>query len=253
MRNVVFTEAPELQVLYQDEYIVAINKPSGLLVHRSEIDKRETLFAVQLTRDLIGQRVYPIHRLDRPTSGVLIFALSSEVARSLSELFLANKIQKTYYAMVRGWGPELLELDYPLSRDFDKIADKHRNQYLEPQEAQTHMERIATAEMPYSCGRFETTRYSLMKLLPKTGRKHQLRRHLAHVRHPIIGDTKHGDGKQNKLAKEHLGLNRLALHAAELEFEHPVSHQLIKITAPLDETLCSVFERCDWPNLTGTK
>ena len=246
MRNVVFNEPPELEILYQDEHLVAINKPSGLLVHRSEIDKRETLFAVQLTRDLIGQRVFPIHRLDRPTSGVLVFALTSEVARSLSELFLSNEITKTYCAMVRGYGPEKLELDYPLTRDFDKIADKHRNQDLGPQDATTIMERLATVELPFSCGRFDTTRYSLMKLIPKTGRKHQLRRHLAHLRHPIIGDTKHGDGKQNRLAREHLGLDRLALHALSLEFTHPVTGEEVLINAPLDDTLTRVFNQCDW-------
>lgn len=248
MRNLIFTEPPQLNIVYQDEYMVAINKPSGLLVHRSEIDKRETLFAVQLTRDIIQQRVYPVHRLDRPTSGVLLFALSSAIARSLSDLFLANEIQKTYVAMVRGWGPELMDLDYPLTRDFDKIADKHRNQDLAPQEAQTLLERRAFAELPFSCGRFDSTRYSLMKLTPKTGRKHQLRRHLAHLRHPIIGDTKHGDGKQNKLAREHLGLTRLALHAQQLTFTHPVTKQAINIVAPLDEQLTAVFEQCGWPS-----
>ena len=157
----------------------------------------------------------------------------------LSEYFINGKIQKTYQAVVRGYGPESLDLDYPLTRELDKFADKNANKDLGPQEAQTVMKRLATYEMPFSCGRFDTSRYSLMELKPKTGRKHQLRRHLAHIRHPIIGDTKHGDGKQNKLAREHLGLTRLALHAAQLEFVHPTNNTPLVISAPIDETLAN--------------
>ena len=252
MRNQVFTEAPQLDVLYQDDDLVAINKPSGLLVHRSEIDKRETLFAVQLTRDQIGQRVFPVHRLDRPTSGVLLFALNSQVARTLSDYFINSEIQKTYQALVRGYGPEYLDLDYPLTRELDKFADKDANKDLGPQEAQTIMKCLRTYEMPFSCGRFDTTRYSLMELQPKTGRKHQIRRHLAHIRHPIIGDTKHGDGKQNKLAREQLGLNRLALHATKLEFVHPTNKKPMVITAPIDETLANPLALLNNSNIHTT-
>lgn len=241
MRKLVFDSAPELTILYKDEYLVAIDKPSGLLVHRSEIDKRETLFAMQLTRDLIGQHVYPVHRLDRPTSGVLLFALSSDIARKMSELFITGLVSKTYLAVVRGICPEQLEIDYALKEILDKKSDKKANKDKDPQSAQTSVRRLANIELPFPCGRYPQTRYSLVELMPHTGRKHQLRRHMAHIRHPIIGDTNHGDGKQNKAAKEHLGLDRLALVAKQLSFEHPISKETINITAEIDPSLQHLF------------
>ena len=208
MRNIIFEQAPDLQVLFQVEHIVIINKPSGLLVHRSEIDKHETLFALQLTRDLIGQRVYPVHRLDRPTSGVLMFALSSEVAAKLSLLFVEHTIRKEYLAMVRGHviGDQII--DYPLTRILDKVSDHGRQIINEPQQAITELQVLNRVELPFASGRYPQSRYSLVRLLPQTGRKHQLRRHMAHLRHPIIGDTNHGDGKQNKSARENLACHR---------------------------------------------
>lgn len=241
MRNPVFTEAPELEILFQDDYLVAINKPSGLLVHRSEIDKRETLFALQITRDQIGQRVYPIHRLDRPTSGVLLFALDSHTAKLMSEQFASGTVQKTYMAMVRGFTQQELLIDYPLKLILDKKSDKDKNKEQEAKEAVTQLTTIATIELPFASGRYQQSRFSLVKLQPKTGRKHQLRRHMAHIRHPIIGDTNHGDGKQNTAAREHLELNRLALTATELTFVHPYSNEPITIQAPLDTTLSRIF------------
>ena len=246
MRKVVFDCAPELKVLYQDEHLVAIDKPSGLLVHRSEIDKRETLFAIQLTRDQIGQRVYPIHRLDRPTSGVLLFALSSEVARLMSEQLQAGGVKKQYMAVVRGYTPEALEIDYELKEILDKKSDKLAKKDKPPQSAQTLLKRLATAELPFATGRYEKSRYSLVELTPVTGRKHQLRRHMAHIRHPIIGDTNHGDGKQNASARTHLNLDRLALVAKSLSFLHPVTQEQVCIQASLDEPIRQLFKLCGW-------
>ncbi|GAA0288854.1 tRNA pseudouridine(65) synthase TruC [Psychrosphaera haliotis] len=246
MRNIIFDQTPELSILYQDEFLVAINKPSGLLVHRSEIDKRETLFALQLTRDLVGQHVFPVHRLDRPTSGVLLFALSSEVAHEINQAFIEGSIEKTYLAVVRGHTPDSLEIDYALSYIHDKFADKDRDKDLPPQEAQTLLKTLAKVELPFPSGRYESSRYSLVELTPKTGRKHQLRRHMAHIRHPIIGDTNHGDGKQNKSARANLDLTRLALHAKSLSFNHPISKQNITITAPLDDALNHLINTCGW-------
>lgn len=243
MRKVVFTEAPELEVLYQDEHLVAINKPSGLLVHRSEIDKRETLFALQLTRDQIGQRVYPIHRLDRPTSGVLLFALSSEVAKQLSEQLINKEVDKRYLAVVRGYCQQEQKIDYALKEILDKFADKDAKKDKPAQDAISYLTPIGTSEMPFPSGRYPQSRYSLVELKPETGRKHQLRRHMAHVRHPIIGDTNHGDGKQNAAAKAHLALDRLALHAYSLNFVHPVNKQQLTISAPLDDELTQVLTK----------
>lgn len=246
MRKVVFEQAPELEILYQDEHIVAINKPSGLLVHRSEIDKRETLFALQLTRDQIGQKVFPIHRLDRPTSGVLLFALSSEVAKLLSEQLINHQIEKKYLAVVRGYCQQAQKIDYPLKEILDKFADKDVQKDKPAQEAISCLLPIAVAEMPFPSGRYPQSRYSLVELSPETGRKHQLRRHMSHIRHPIIGDTNHGDGKQNTAAREHLNLDRLALHAYSLSFTHPVTEKPLTIVANLDHALTQLFTKLDW-------
>lgn len=234
---------PSLEIVYQDEYIVAINKPSGLLVHRSWLDKGATQFAMQMLRDQLGQYVYPIHRLDRPTSGLLLFALSSEIAKIMSEQFAARQPQKTYYAVVRGWCGDG-ELDYPLKEELDKIADKHASQEASFKEAITQYQCLQQVELPYPVGRYQSARLSLMELMPKTGRKHQLRRHLAHLRHPIIGDTSHGDGKQNAFAKQTLGNQRLLLHAAKLVCCHPVSQETISLVAPLPEDFCQLLTRC---------
>ncbi|MFC3023069.1 tRNA pseudouridine(65) synthase TruC [Vibrio zhugei] len=237
----------ELEILYRDEAFIAVNKPSGMLVHRSWLDRHETEFVMQTLRDQIGQHVYPLHRLDRPTSGVLLFALSSEVAREVMPLFAGHEIQKTYHAIVRGWISEAGVLDYPLKEELDKIADKHAAQDKEPQEALTHYQPLAEVEVPFSTGRFATTRYGLVELKPMTGRKHQLRRHMAHLRHPIIGDTRHGEGRHNRLYREQYNAHRLMLHATHLSFCHPYTQQAMTITAGFDDTwthLCSTF---GWP------
>lgn len=228
-----------LEILYQDEHLVAVNKPSGLLVHKSPIDKRETEFALQLVRDQIGLYVYPIHRLDKPTSGVLLFALSSEMARLMSEMFKTHLIQKEYIAVVRGYTQEEALIDYELKVLLDKKADKDRSDNKEPQEAQTYYKRLSTVELPYAVGRYPMGRYSLVRLLPKTGRKHQLRRHMKHILHPIVGDTKYGRNEHNNLFREKLDTHRLLLHADKISFIHPLTNRTLVIEAGVDE----VFER----------
>lgn len=227
-----------LEIIYQDEYMVAINKPAGLLVHKSYLARKETHFAMTMLRDQIGQYVYPIHRLDRPTSGVLLFALSSDFARVLSELFSERGIKKGYLALVRGYLQGSDSLDYPLKEILDKIADKKANQNKAPQEAVTCWANVATCQYPEPIGQFAQARYSLVALRPMTGRKHQLRRHLAHLRHPIIGDTTHGDGKQNKYIKQHFNDMRLMLHATQLQFVHPITGEMVNLVAqpPADFT-----------------
>ena len=223
----------DLEILYHDAHLVAINKPSGLLVHRSLIDRYETRFAIQLTRDQIGQKVYPVHRLDKPTSGVLLFALDSDTARLLMEQFTAGLVQKTYLAVVRGHTAESGIIDYPLKEELDKIADADADQDKPAQEAVTHYRRLAMTELPYPVGRYATARYSLLELQPKTGRKHQLRRHLKHIFHPIVGDTSHGDGKHNALFREQFACHRLLLHAASLHLQHPHKLSDLRIDAAL--------------------
>ena len=233
------SEATLLEILYQDRYLVAINKPSGLLVHKSPIDKHETVFALQLVRDQIGQYVYPVHRLDKPTSGVLLFALDGETAKVMSELFRANEVHKTYLAVVRGYTEDKGSIVYPLKQMLDTKAQKEQGITKEAQEAQTDFECLATLELPYAVSRYPAARYSLITLLPKTGRKHQLRRHMKHIFHPIVGDTKHGRGEHNQLFREKFDCHRLLLHADSMTFKHPVSGEKLVIEAGMDE----VFEK----------
>lgn len=236
----------ELPILYQDEHMIAIDKPAGLLVHRSMIDKRETRFALQMLRDQIGQHVYPVHRLDRPTSGVLLFALSSDIARDLCESFAKEgEVHKTYYAMIRGFANDHDVIDYPLKEILDKTTDGKARQDKEPQSAITEYNTLATAELPYAVGRYQSVRYSLVKLQPQTGRKHQLRRHMAHIRHPILGDTTHGDGKQNAFFFEHFTLRRLMLMAQCLTLPHPITKDTITLQTGFDQQWLNVFDRLE--------
>jgi len=229
-----------LEVLYQDEYLVAINKPSGLLVHKSPIDKKETKFAMQMVRDQIGQYIYPVHRLDKPTSGVLVFALTKEVAQMLSVQFREHTIQKEYLAVVRGYTKSSELIDYDLKVILDKKADQDRSNNKEPQSAQTYYETLASVELPYPVSRYPVARYSLVKLLPKTGRKHQLRRHMKHILHPIVGDTKYGRNEHNRLFREKFDCHRLLLHASSLSFIHPIMKKDLVLNAKMDEVFLRV-------------
>lgn len=234
------------EIIYQDEHYVAMNKPSGLLVHRSMIDRHETQFALQMVRDHIGQRVYPLHRLDKPTSGVLLFALHQDMARMMMPVFSSRQISKRYIAVARGYTAEYALIDYPLKEQLDKISDADADQDKEAQDAVTEYTRLATIELPIAVGRYETARYSLLELLPQTGRKHQLRRHMKHVFHPIVGDTTHGDGKQNQLFRQQWNNHRLMLHARELSFVCPQTQAPISICAPYDEDWGQLFSRFNW-------
>ncbi|MFT6927604.1 MAG: tRNA pseudouridine65 synthase [Psychromonas sp.] len=232
--------SPDLEILYQDDFFVAVNKPSGLLVHRSWLDSHATEFALQKVRNQIGKYVFPVHRLDRPTSGVLLFALDKDSARNMMPQFAGQGIGKRYLAVVRGHLGDG-ELDYPLKEIIDKIADKKAQQDKPAQQAFTEYRCLAQTTLPIAVRPYDSSRYSLMEMTPKTGRKHQLRRHMAHLRHPIIGDTSHGDGKHNNMFRDNFANRRLLLHAAFLSFKHPESGQLTEINAPLDQTFNSLL------------
>jgi tRNA pseudouridine65 synthase len=247
--SAIIKEKPHLTILYQDQYLVAIDKPAGLFVHRSFMDKEETYFALQLVRDLVGQYVYPLHRLDRPTSGVLLFALSEEVARLMGKLFMERKITKTYYALTRGHLLETGTIKHPLTVKLDKIADKYATKDKKRQDAVTHYQSIITATVPIQLGRYNSVRYSLLKLTPETGRKHQIRRHLAHLRHPILGDINYGDNKQNPFFEQYFNFKRLMLFAQSLSFQHPINHQQLQINCDFDEQWQAVFEKLGWQHL----
>lgn len=241
------TVFPPLAILYQDSYLVAVDKPSGMLVHRSFLDKDETRFVLQSLRDQLGQHVYPVHRLDRPTSGVLVFALSAEIAKVLSQQIEAGFWQKGYLAVVRGYLQAAGILDYPLKEQLDSIADKYAKVDKAAQSAVTRYQPLHYVELPFAVSRYDTARYSLVALQPLTGRKHQLRRHLAHLRHPIVGDTSHGDGKHNALFREQFANARLLLCAFTLQLPHPVTGKTLTLQAGLGE-LGSLFSRFGWPS-----
>lgn len=244
MENVIIK--PVLDILYQDDDLVVVNKPAKMLVHRSWLDKHETVFVMTTLRDMLGIHVYPVHRLDRPTSGVLLFAKSSEAARILSVQFENHTVDKSYLAVVRGHLLGCGRVDYPLKVRLDKIADKFAKADKEPESAITDYENLAVAELPIvSTPRYATSRYSLMKLTPITGRKHQLRRHMTHLFHPIVGDTTHGDTAQNKAIERFCGVSRLLLHAHRLSFDD-VKGERITVTAPFDDEFGRVVELMGW-------
>lgn len=222
-------------ILYHDEYLIAIDKPSGWLVHRSWLDKHEKVVVMQTLRDQIGQHVFPVHRLDRPTSGVLLFALSSSIANLMSRQFSDRQPHKIYHAMVRGYINQGATIDYPLTEEYDKIADKLANKDKPAQTAISEYAPISCVELPIVVGKHPTARYSFIELTPHTGRKHQLRRHLKHIFHPIIGDSRHGDLHQNRAFSAYFGVQRLMLHSSQLQFIHPITQQSIIINAPLDQ------------------
>ncbi|MBS1198880.1 MAG: truC [Proteobacteria bacterium] len=233
-----------LPILYRDEYLIAIDKPSGLLVHRSDIDRHETRFAVQLLRDQIGQRVQPVHRLDRGTSGLLLFAFDSEIMRQLSQQFETNAVHKTYLAVVRGWPPEEGCIDHPLTVQADKYAGISGK---EAQAAVTRFRRLATIELPFAVEPYPVSRYALVALSPETGRRHQLRRHMKHIAHPIIGDATHGKGIHNRFFQQQFACSRLLLACVELRLKHPVSGEDLILRAPPGDDFAGILKRFDWP------
>ncbi|TRW50504.1 tRNA pseudouridine(65) synthase TruC [Aliidiomarina halalkaliphila] len=233
-----------IDICYEDDSLVAINKPAGLLVHRSALARGEKWFAMQLLRDHINQHVFPVHRLDRPTSGILLFAKSAEIARKMTTIFTDREARKIYHAVVRGFVSDHGRVDYPLKEELDKIADKMADQNKDAQEAVTDFLRIDQVELPYPVSkRHATSRYSLVQLSPKTGRKHQLRRHMAHLRHPIVGDTNHGDGRHNRFFREHFGIHRLLLAATSLSFPHPETGSMVYIDVPVPSDFYLPFQK----------
>ena len=220
-------------VIHRDDALLAVHKPAALLVHRSPIDRYETRFALQMARDCVGQRVHAVHRLDKATSGLLLFALDGDSARHLSRQFEQREVEKRYLALVRGWPPAQGCIDKPLRYKSDALADGPALRDAAPQPARTHFRRLATATLDQPLGRFPQQRYALLALQPETGRKHQIRRHLNHIGHPIIGDVNHGDRHHNHLFHAWRGYHRLYLAAVGLRITHPQSNETLELRAPL--------------------
>lgn len=241
-----------LEILHQDDHLVAIHKPAGLLVHRSMIDRHEHRFAVQMLRDQLGRRVYPAHRLDKGTSGVLLFCLDQHAAAALGRAFESGEVAKRYLAIVRGHPPEAGLIDHPLIRQVDAYAADARFRPDQPptstQTAQTRFQRLATVELPYAVDRYPSSRYALVALMPITGRQHQLRRHMKHLAHPIIGDATYGKGRHNRFFATHYGSQRMLLACVAMRFRHPVTNAQMEIIAPPSPDFTDVATALGWRN-----
>lgn len=235
-----------LPVIYQDDRMVAINKPSGLLVHRSALDRHETRFAVQLLRDQLGRRVYPAHRLDKGTSGILVFALDSETAAKLGAAFASRAVLKRYLAIVRGHPQAHGEIDHPLTRRHDATEHIADNASTEPQSALTRFRRLAITELPVRVDRYPTSRYALLELEPETGRRHQLRRHLKHLSHPIIGDATFGKGRHNRMFCERFGISRLLLACVQMRLQHPWDAEVLDLRCTPSDDFMRVVDALGW-------
>lgn len=224
-----------LDILFRDDDLIAINKPHGLLVHRSSIAADAEEFALQLLRDQVGVKVNPVHRLDRKTGGVLLFAFNKDTEIAMQQQFMDNQVKKRYLAIVRGHTPDTEDIDYPLRKENGTL-----------QEAFTHYRTLQRAELDVPMGAHPTSRYSLIEAAPETGRMHQIRKHMAHVFHPIIGDRTHGCNKQNKLFTERWEMSTMLLHASSLTFKHPVSGAEVNIEAPLHDEFKRVMVLMNW-------
>lgn len=224
-----------LDILFRDDHLIAINKPHGLLVHRSSIAADAEAFALQLLRDQTGLKVNPAHRLDRKTGGVLLFALNKEVEIAMQQQFMENRVKKKYLAIVRGHTPGTENIDYPLRKENGTL-----------QEAFTGYVTLKRAELDVPFGAHPTSRYSLIEASPQTGRMHQIRKHMSHVFHPIIGDRTHGCNKQNKLFKDRWDMTTMLLHASQLNFTHPVTGNDVHIESPLQPEFVRVMDIMNW-------
>ena len=237
------TSAEPLTILWQDEDMVAVHKPAGWLVHRTGLDAHETRFVMQTLRDQLGRHVYPVHRLDKGTSGVLLMALHAEAARALCAVFEQHQVHKRYIAMVRGWPAAAQTVDHALRPD-DAPPD------APAQPAQTAFRRLATLQLDVPVDRYPSTRVALVEALPLTGRRHQIRRHLKHIAHPIIGDATHGKGAHNRWWAQQLGQQRLWLHAASLQFVQPMSGQRLNLVSPIPADVADTSAlNQDWARL----
>lgn len=221
----------ELSIFYQDENIVIIYKPPGFFVHRSTYDNTSLQIILPLLRDQIGQKVFPVHRLDRKTSGALLFALNPDAQRRFNQYFAEKRIKKEYLAIVRGYTADEFAVDYPLTTERG-----------ENQQARTVFKTISRVEIPIpSSDRYSSSRYSLLKVFPETGRQHQIRRHLAHVRNPVIGDRPYGCSKQNRFFLSQWQTSRMFLHAWKLQLPGFMNDATSCIEVPPDHDFLTML------------
>lgn len=232
-----------MEILLRDEAIAVINKPAGLMVHDSALARGETEFAADRLRDQFGGRIHLVHRLDRATSGCLLIAFDRESASVLGKQVMARSMQKRYLAVCRGWPEIEFQVDHALDGGPGKPEKKP---------ATTRFRRLATGELAVPAAGFDTSRYALIECEPETGRFRQIRRHLKHLSHHLIGDTSHGDGRRNRAFRA-LGVHRMLLHASSLEFNHPRSEALLRVDAPLDAEFARALSLFGWQPPLSTR
>ena len=214
-----------LRVLHADTHLAVVDKPAGLMVHDSALARGETDFAADRLREQFGRPVFLVHRLDRATSGCLLLAFDRDTASTLGRAVMAGALHKDYLAVCRGWPEAAFEIDHPLDGGPGKPAKKP---------AVTRFVRLATTELEIPSAGFATSRYALLRATPLTGRFRQIRRHLKHAFHHLVGDSSHGDGRHNR-AFRMLGIHRMLLHAERLGFVHPASGAWLQVQAPVDD------------------
>lgn len=240
-----------LEILYEDSHFIAVNKPAKLLVHRSEIDRHETRFAVQELRNQIGRYVWPVHRLDKGTSGVLLFAFDPETVAKMGLIFNTDQVRKAYCAAVRGWMNEAIVLDHAIVPPTDPYIKQRKVPEALP--AQTVFTPLANAEIAVRSGAFATSRYALVQAEPLTGRRHQIRKHLKHLSHPILGDSTYGKGEHNRLMRSLFSVDRMLLHAWLLEFVSPFDQKKIRIEAGIDDDWKRALQAFGWESVWQEK
>lgn len=224
-------------ILHLDDHVVVVDKPAGMPVHRSRMVGDGDVYLIDRVRELVPGPLHLIHRLDRGTSGAVLIGRNAEVAGVLGRQFMARDVDKRYLAVCRGWPDEEGEIDYPLPGVRENSERKH---------ALTRWRRLHTVEVPIAINRYPQQRYALVEASPETGRYRQIRRHFAHLRHPLIGDTSHGRTEHNRLYKQYFGVHRLLLHAWRLGFTHPNDGARIEIEAPLDAEYAGLLARFGW-------
>jgi len=207
------------------------------MVHDSALARGETDFAADRLRDQFGKQIFLVHRLDRATSGCLLLAFDRETASALGKLLMSHAVDKDYLAVCRGWPEESFVVDHPLDGGPGKPLKKP---------AITRFERLATTELAMPSSGFPTSRYALLRAHPETGRFRQIRRHLKHMFHHLIGDSSHGDGRHNRNFRM-LGIHRMLLHAQRLAFVHPQGGAWIEVVAPLDAEFARAVTLFDKP------
>jgi len=228
-------------IVYRDSGLLAVNKPPGVPVHGSRQLEDQPTTLLAMVRRFHGVPAHAIHRLDRPVSGINLFTDNRELLVQMSRQFERRQVRKTYLAIVRGWPEPSGVISHPLlpPRDERKPGSVAR-------EAITRFERLATVETPFAVAPYATSRYSLLALYPETGRRHQLRMHMKHISHHLVGDTSYGRGEHNRLFRQEFNCHRLLLHSRSLEFHHPVTERLLSIRAPLDESFSRIVKTFSW-------